>query len=287
MSRSSVAALVLTVLMAGCGGGRAVSLGPVPSVSAPSTPTPTGPETTPSTSPGGPTPSASPSPSGRTISLQVWLVRDGKLFQTERVEPFSVAVGRLSLEALAQGPTADERSAGITTTVSPDTTFAITALAGGLATVQTSMTLPASFTPTSSAPVAQVVYTLTQFSTIQRVRFVDSGEGFSRRDFATLMPAIVVASPAVGSVVGSPLMISGTADVFEATVSVRVLDEDGRVLTSSFTTATCGTGCRGDYAVTVRFSVDHQQPGTVQVFDYSANDGSVENLQSIPVTLAP
>jgi hypothetical protein len=51
--------------------------------------------------------------------------------------------------------------------------------------------------------------------------------------------------------------------------------------------ASCGTGCRGDFSVRVRFSVDHRQSGTIQVFEVSAKDGSDTNLVEVPVTLAP
>ena len=284
MRRVAVALVLVALSAASCARDGATSLGPGPSVQArpsqsPSagSPSPTG--TSPSASP---TVSPTASPGGRTITLQAWFLRGGKLFVTERTSPYSVAVGRLSLEGLTAGPTSAEAAAGITTAISAGSTFSIVALAGGLATVDTNMPTG----PSTRSAQAQVVVTLTQFSTIQRVRF-GTGSELTRGTFADLFPAIVVESPAIGTVVSSPLSISGTADVFEATVSIRVLDAEGNELASSFTTATCGTGCRGDYAATVRFSVDHQQTGTVEVFDYSAKDGSVENLQRIPVVLVP
>ena len=55
---------------------------------------------------------------------------------------------------------------------------------------------------------------------------------------------------------------------------------------TTFTNATCGTGCRGDYSASVRYEVDHDQPGTVMVFEASALDGSPQNVVSIPVVLS-
>ena len=98
---------------------------------------------------------------------------------------------------------------------------------------------------------------------------------------------IEVTEPAVGATVTSPVTISGTADVFEATVSIRILDERGDVIADTFATATCGTGCRGDYEESVRFAVDTEQPGTIEVFESSAEDGSMINVVRIPVTLLP
>jgi hypothetical protein len=98
---------------------------------------------------------------------------------------------------------------------------------------------------------------------------------------------IEVIEPARGTTVTSPVTITGTADVYEATVSIRITDETGNVIADTFTTATCGTGCRGDYSERVKFSVDREQPGTIEVFEMSAEDGSMINVVRIPVTLVP
>jgi hypothetical protein len=87
--------------------------------------------------------------------------------------------------------------------------------------------------------------------------------------------------------VTSPVTISGTADVFEATVSIRILDSAGNEIARTFTTATCGTGCRGDYSVPVRYAVPRQEPGTIEVFETSMENGQPLHLQLIPVTLTP
>jgi hypothetical protein len=87
--------------------------------------------------------------------------------------------------------------------------------------------------------------------------------------------------------VTSPVAIVGSADVFEATVNIRVLDANGEVVAESFATATCGTGCRGDFRTQIDVPIDAEQPGTIQVFEYSAKDGSMINVVEIPVTLVP
>ena len=91
----------------------------------------------------------------------------------------------------------------------------------------------------------------------------------------------------MASRVSSPVTISGTADVFEATVNARILDASGNEIAVSFTTASCGTGCRGDFTMSVPFSVSAEQGATIQVLDYSPKDGSPENVVDIPVTLVP
>ncbi|MBI3648127.1 MAG: Gmad2 immunoglobulin-like domain-containing protein [Actinobacteria bacterium] len=98
---------------------------------------------------------------------------------------------------------------------------------------------------------------------------------------------IEVTAPLAGAAVTSPVRIAGTADVFEAVVSIRILDQNGDVLAGATTMASCGTGCRGDYSTRVRFAVDVEQPGMIQVFEVSAKDGSMVNVVEVPVTLVP
>ncbi len=286
--------LILTVGLLGsaCAGGGAVSLGPAPSpspassspIAAPSPGTP--PSTTPSTSP------------GRPFTYEVWFIRDGKLFETRRTEPFTPGIGRLSLTTLLGGPSPAESAASVATAIPRGTELRDLAIVGGAAIVDLS---PEFATSPSSPPmalrIAQVVYTIGQFSTVQRVTFRIGGvtqtviggvpvqNPQTRAMYDGFLPAILVESPSIGQRVSSPVTISGTADVFEATVSIRILDESGHELVSTFTTASCGTGCRGDYSAVVRYTVEHEQPGTIQVFEASAKDGSAINVQSVPVTL--
>ena len=82
-------------------------------------------------------------------------------------------------------------------------------------------------------------------------------------------------------------VVSGTANTFEANVRIRLLGENGEILVDTFTTATCGTGCRGDYSKKIKFQLDREQSGTLQVFEESAQDGSPINMVEIPVRLVP
>jgi hypothetical protein len=273
------------LLASACQARGAVSIGPGPSGS---------PQPSQSPSPS-PTGTASPSPtptSNRRFTYQAWFVDGGKLFVTRRTEPFLAGVAQLSLDGLLRGPTAAEGQAGVETAL-PSIDFAdISDLSSGVATVQ----MGASFFEETGATLrmrhAQVVYTLTQYSTIRRVRFATEDgnvlpRAWTRGNFNDLLPAILVESPIIGARVSSPVTVSGTANVFEATVSLRILDENGNEIARTFTTATCGTGCRGDYSVAVPFNVEHQQRGTIEVFESSAMDGSAINVVDIPVILMP
>jgi hypothetical protein len=87
--------------------------------------------------------------------------------------------------------------------------------------------------------------------------------------------------------VTSPVHISGTANVFEAVVSIQILTQDGTVLADTTTMASCGSGCRGDFSKAIPFSITTEQPGRVLVFERSAKDGSPIHEVTIPITLQP
>src|SRR5438093_8717236 len=126
MKRLGMVVLGVGLLAVACVKSGAASLGSAPSGGSPS-PTPS---QTFSGSPGG-----SPSPSGRKLTFEVWFAKGGKLFVTKRTEPFSVAVGKLSLDALAAGPSVPELAAQVRSDLPANVTLSITALAGGNAMV--------------------------------------------------------------------------------------------------------------------------------------------------------
>ena len=79
----------------------------------------------------------------------------------------------------------------------------------------------------------------------------------------------------------SPLAVTGFANVFEATVSLEVVDAGGSVVHEAFTTATCGTGCWGAFSFLVDYAFTGEE--TVRVFWHSAEDGSPSDVVSVPV----
>ena len=101
-----------------------------------------------------------------------------------------------------------------------------------------------------------------------------------------LQEAIRILSPATGSSVTSPVIISGVADgTFEQTLVVRITDESGSVLTTVPTVIAAELGQRGPFEAEVPFSVPHDQPGRLSVFAASARDGGLTHLASAEVTL--
>jgi hypothetical protein len=229
-------------------------------------------------------------PPGDTVTIQLWFTRDGKIQPTRRTRPATVATSRLSLSELVAGPTSAEAAAGLGGAIPAGTTFTIKGISRGVATVDFPAAFYAGGRDAARLRQAQVVYTLTQFSTVSKVGFqkdgVPAGWPLGRADYADLLPPIVVTSPVIGQRVTSPVTVAGTANVFEAVVSLRILDAGGREIATRFTMATCGTGCRGDYSTTLAYRVTADQRGTVQVYAVSMRDGSRVNAVSIPVRLA-
>src|SRR5712691_6242353 len=304
MKRLPIMIIGVCLLAVGCGTATSGSLGPAPTTTArppsPASPPGGGPAST-AASPRGQRPTATPAPGpAREIGLQAWFSRNGKLFVTERTVPATTSAGRTALDRMLTGPSAAEYAAGLRSRIPAGTTVLGVRISAGIATVDLSSSFESAASP-SAMPlrIAQVVYTLTQFPTVTGVRFAIDGQGVTvvggvpvqspqtRAMYSGYLPAITVRSPVIGARVTSPVTVSGTADVFEAVVSARILDSAGQEIARTFTTASCGTGCRGDYSVTVSYSVPRTEPGTIEVFESSAKDGLPVNVQLIPVTMAP
>jgi Immunoglobulin-like domain of bacterial spore germination/Sporulation and spore germination len=289
MKRLTMILLAATaMLVSACSTDRSGSRGTVPTDPPPSSQSTVDPPGSATTAPPGPTSRSPAVQPTRTTTVAVWFTRGGKIVPTSRTRPATTATSQLALTELIAGPSAAEAAAGVGTGVPSGTAFEIT-ISGGVATVN----LPATFYAGGRDPArlrqAQVVYTLTQFPTVSKVGFQRGGEALGaplgRADYADLLPAILVSSPLIGQRVSSPITIAGTANVYEATVSVRILDAAGAEIATTFTTATCGSGCRGDYSVAITYRMPREQRATVQVYEVSAENGSRIHVVDIPVTL--
>jgi hypothetical protein len=272
----------LGFVAAGCGSEKAVSLGPAGGKTG----------TTASTEPTGSVPTS--------VSLEVWFLRGEELVRVTRTHEATRRVATAAMEALLAGPRLE---AGLGTAIPARTRLLGISIHNGVATVDlTSEFQSGGGSLSMKARLAQVVYTLTQFPTVRAVLFhldgepvnVFSGEGIvldhpvGRKDYEDLLPVIEVDKPVAGARVSSPVQVSGSANVFEANVTVKVLDANGNVVGKTFTMATCGTGCRGTYAVPVTFKIDREQPGTIVVSDDdAAGTGTPPHQVRIEVVLVP
>ena len=242
--------------------------------------------------------STSIAPVGTT--LRVYFVEGEKITVAATPAPGSSAVAAAAMNALLTGPQGLAAQLGMTTQIPAGTRLLGVSIAGGTATVDLSGSFQSGGGSLSmQLRVAQVVYTLTQFPTVQRVDFkldgtpvqAIGGEGLmvtdvTRGTFESVTPIILVESPLPGETVTSPLRTAGTADTFEATLNYTLTDSAGRVLKEGFTTATSGSGTRGTFSVTIPYPAGSAGAGTLSVFEVSAKDGSHINAITVPLHLA-
>jgi Immunoglobulin-like domain of bacterial spore germination/Sporulation and spore germination len=305
MKRLTIVLLAATASLASaCGPAQSGTLGPVPTgvplpaASSPPAQTPATASAAPGQTPG--TASAAPSTGSEvssTITIETWFTYGDKIFLTHRTRPATVATSRLALTELIAGPSGLETAAGVGNAIPLDTTFSV-AVSDGVATVNFSGWFYDTIAARARLRQAQVVYTLTQFPTVSRVVFQKDSQPTAapvgRADYADLLPRIIVTSPVIGQRVTSPVTVAGMADVYESTVSMRLLDSAGKEIASTFTTAHCLPRCafqfsyrgHGNFSTAVAYRLASEQPGTIQVYESSPEDGSRQNLVNIPVVLA-
>ena len=313
-----LAILVATVALAACNTGTgplgtvpAASTGPEPSVvqgSPDVTPEPSvEPSDEPSVEPSG---STSPSPSTGTTGTTIvrayfWLGGDpgtAGLVAVLRTVPGTKAVASAAMNALLAGPTSAEGSREITTAVPDGSQLLGLTIKDGVATVDLSSEFESGGGSASVLTrLGQVVYTLTQFPSVKSVLFQIEGktvtvfgsEGVTldgpvgRADYVQLLPAIWVDRPAYGAAIGNPAHVTGSADVFEATFRISILDGSGKVIADQQVMATCGSGCRGTFDTTIAYNITKAQYGTLHVYEPSAKDGSPVNVRDYRVWLTP
>ena len=337
MKRTILVLSILVLIITACGGGvgnagpivtRGPSSGDASSSPDASQRPSTGPTSEPSGQPIPPTsppagtavPTDAPSdrpdptdegPSDETMSVKVyfmlddvWEGGDPALVPVARVVPRTVAVGGASMRALLDGPTAAEREgdplrAPMSSAIPAGTLFLGLDIQDGLATVDLSREFESGGGSFSmGARLAQVVYTLTQFPTVDRVNFrldgepvtVFSGEGLlleepvDRDDYVDYLPAILVDSPAFdGTTPAGPLRIEGVANVFEAQFMARLEDADGNVLQVYPVMARCGSGCWGAFGISIGEGFVESGDMYLTVYEPSAMDGGMTNVRRYPV----
>ncbi len=260
MSRVRVAALLaLPLVAAACGAtesGSTTTSIPEPATTAPVSPEPT--------------------------VVAAYFLRDGKVAPVAERVPHTEAVATAALTTLLAGP-----PEGYASEIPEGARDATVRIADGLATV----TVPDALSEPTEAAAAQIVYTLTRFATVSAVelRLADGTVVLpraTRAGYEEETPLILVESPLPGAETSSPLRVSGTASVFEATVRLELV-RDGEILAATTATAAEGAPGRGAFAAELPF----EGSGAATLVAYSPNvgDGGPPKLHEVdvPVTLAP
>lgn len=222
-----VVVVLLAVAATACSGNGAVVIS---SVRPPSSPPATSPPST-----------ISP---GFARRVQVWFVRNGKLFRVTRQIPAGGSIQVQALRAVLAGPTASERADGVTSAVPPDTHLLGVTHHAGVATVDMSAELgQGTSVAAARLLLAQLVYTAAQAPPIRAVRLeLDNvpvsalpGSGLlvaprlTRARYRHLVPPVEITEPSMRATAFSPLHVSGFGRP-GSTMHVTVVDDAGHTL---------------------------------------------------------
>jgi germination protein M len=204
--------------------------------------------------------------------------------------PKTTAVASAAVRALVAGP-----PSGYTTAIPAGTKLDDLTIAAGTAHANFSRAL----TDAPRTAQGQIVYTLTQFPTVNGV-VVDAGGSpvplsngagktllapATRDDYVDLTPTapIFVTAPPRDSTVTSPLKVVGTASVFEGTIELDV-QTDGKVVQTHSITASRGAPERGTFEQQLDLA-----PGKHELVFYepSAENGSHLHTTTVDITVSP
>src|SRR5690554_1942924 len=189
MRKRSVALVALALAAVACGGGGAQSGGPltvptsqpaVTSTTVPpastTAPTPTT-DTTPTTAPESPEATTSTTAVPSEANITVYFVDEtGRAVPVERTTS-QTGVARAAVEALIAGPNRSEAAAGLSTLFPADSLLLGIRVEDGTAYVDMSLEFAGGGGSASVlGRLAQLVYTLTEFDSIDRVRLLLDGE---------------------------------------------------------------------------------------------------------------
>lgn len=240
----------------------------------------------------------------RAFTVAVYYVKatekGGYLVREVHQIPPTPDPARAALQELISGKTT---TPGAIRVLPPDTRILGVIVNNGLATVNFSReVLKANVGSEGEAlGIQSIVNTLTEFPEIQRVSLQVEGKVDARtqdwwghvglydqpfrRDLSQVFePAIWVTHPNPGQVAGVPLLVKGSARVFEGSVNARLLDGHGRILAKATTTASQKAPERGDFELRLHFKPPETSKGKLEVYSINPRNGSEENKVSITVT---
>jgi len=264
---------VAVVVLAGCGGAEPNAVTSGPSAGTGTSTTSTASET-----------------AARTMSARAYFLRDGMVAASEAQVPRSPAVARAALEALLAGP-----PPGLASAIPAGTRLHDVSIADGVATVDLSHEFAAGDATTARARLAQVVYTLTQFSSVDGVVLELDGKPLptldevvldrpqTRADYDDQTPIIFVETPLPGDHVSSPIRLAGTSNVYEANMHLDVYQGENKIV-DTFFSASSGSGERGTFETSV--PLDVTGPVRIVLYAPSAEDGTPQHLVEVPVDVA-
>lgn len=247
-----------------------------------------------------PEPTVTPMPEQNVV--RVYWFRDTGIAVGGRLVDTPMLAAR-AMEELLAGPNTLETELGMVSGIPAGTEVLGLAVADGVATIDLSSEFETTGLGTTGeiALVSQVVFTLTQFPTVDTVNIWIEGEereailshgllatDLTRQGFLdAVAPAIVIESPYPGELVTSPLVVTGFSRTFEATVVyVVTIPPSDEIVDEGFTTAAQPDVDKfGPWDFTVNFDPEVAGFGAIIAFEESAQDGSQINIYEVPVRM--
>lgn len=259
--------------------------------------------------------SATPTTAQKLVPLKIWLVQGKGLVARNRAHPQTVRVATAAVQELLAGPTPGERhGSGITTSIPVGTRLLGVGIDNGVATVDlTSQFQAGGGSGSLQLRLAQVVYTLTQFPTVKKVRFeldgspvnVLSNRGVvvdrpvARRDYGKTDCAgfpssqqgfIAVNSPPPGARISGNghiellVTVRGCSSTFEGTLNWDLKTKDGTTVSSGV--AQGGSLGPGSFRFIIPPPSTGEGPATLEVYEPPASgEGGPTSRARVPVVL--
>jgi hypothetical protein len=248
-----------------------------------------------------PSPTVAP-PEATVVTIYYLVDSAGRMWLApERHEvPDQPPIARGALEELIHGTPQDRDHV---TTVPDEARILDLGIRHGVATVDWSgEVLEASTGGEGEAlGIQSIVWTLTEFPFIERVRFTVEGEAegpasngrliedwwghvglyeqpFDRAEAIEVLEPITVWRPLDGDAVGPSFIVEGEASTFEANVHVRIFDQAGDLVQEEFATATEGGPGRGPFRLEIRIQDPPKSVETWRLEAYETNQETGEDF---------
>jgi hypothetical protein len=110
---------------------------------------------------------------------------------------------------------------------------------------------------------------------------LDLSQPVHRDDFLDQLAPIFLTEPITP--IGDIYPVIGVANVFEASLTVQLLDGDEAVVHEEHLTATCGSGCWGEFGAEIASDLIVPGESSVRVLTFSAEDGSAQDVVTVPI----
>lgn len=233
---------------------------------------------------------AAPAPAKVPVAVPYWIYGASLAAGQPRPIPPGAEPVQFALDVLIGGPNDAELAAGLHSDVrGAYYAFSITgdtAIVDFTRAFQTANTRP---------QVAQVVYTLTQFDTVTKVKFkvdgTDNGATGvppqSREEMGDMLPPVLVESPFPGQEVRSSFKLAGTTTMLDAEVPWRVEDPAGAVIAQGTARAqpARSTGTRGKLLYEIVIPTETKGPIVLVIPQRNPTTGYEPEPTRIPLSV--